>query len=461
MEHIGRLEARVSELEGQLSKNSRNSGKPPSSDGLKKTNHKPKPKSSRLRGQRKPGGQPGHPGETLKRSEQVDVRETIPAPERCLCGASLSEVVGKTGASRQVHDIPPSSVVVTEYTLETKRCPCCDSVRQGSFPSHVSAPVSYGPQLQAAATYCRIYQLLPSARTCELIADLFGVSLSEGTLANMLAVAEGAVVPSVEATRQALKQADVLHVDETGLRVEGRRHWLHVASTQTLTHYAVHPKRGNEAMDAAGILPSFRGRMIHDHWAAYFRYEKCTHGLCNVHHLRDLVFVHEEMGRAWAKAMHTCLLDMLREVDAAKAKGRQSLSEDIQRRLLKRYRAIVNQALEEDPLPPPPAKKRRGKPTKGKARMLAERFDQRQEQILAFLSDFRVPFGNNQGEQDIRMTKTQQKVSGTFRSVSGAALFCRLRAYISTARKHGLRAFDALCNALSGNPFIPQTRPAA
>jgi len=304
------LEKQVKELQQQLAKNSRNSSKPPSSDGLKKPNSpRPKPKSARAKGQRKSGGQPGHRGKTLKRSNNIDHVKVIAAPQICSCGECLKDVKGNEGESRQVHDIPPIQISVTEYRLETKTCPFCQAVNRGAFPEYATASVCYGPRLQSVVAYCRIYQLIPSARTCELLADLFGVHLSEGTLANMLGAVDAKIAPSVAATAEALKNADIIHADETGLRVEGRRKWLHVASNKTLTHYGVHQKRGKEAMDEIGILPDFLGRLIHDHWNPYFKYTDCEHGLCNVHHLRDLVFLHEELGKVWAKQMHACLLD--------------------------------------------------------------------------------------------------------------------------------------------------------
>lgn len=222
-----------------------------------------------------------------------------------------------------------------------------------------------------------------------------------------------------------------------------------------LTHYGAHAKRGVEAMDEIGILPEFSGRLIHDYWAPYFRYTNCQHGLCNVHHLRDLIFVHEELGKSWAKQMHTCLLDMKRAVDAAKALGQTRLSGGTLNALLRRYTQIVETAYAEEPLPESPPEKKRGRPKKGKSYRLIERFDQRRNLVLAFLFDFKVPFGNNQGEQDIRMVKTQQKISGTFRSWAGAKQFCRIRSYISTARKQGLKAIEALSGALNGQPFMP------
>ena len=452
---IGELESQVAKLQQQLAKNSRNSSKPPSSDGPQKPNAKPKPKSLRKKGQRPSGGQSGHRGETLKRSKRIDRTEKIAAPKRCSCGVSLEDIEGVVGEARQVHDIPPIKIEVTEYRLEEKSCPCCQTVNRGVFPEHVRASVCYGPRLQAIATYCRTYQLLPSARTCELIEDVYGLRISEGTLANILSNADEIVAPSVEATAEALKQAELAHADETGLRIEGKRHWLHVVSNKELTYYAVHKKRGSEAMDSIGIIPAFRGRLMHDHWHPYFNYTECCHSLCNTHHLRDLTFVHEELGKAWAKRMNTCLLDMNRAVMAAKALGRTRLAGGTLKTLLRRYDEIIQDGYTEEPSPKPSPKKKRGKPKKGKSYGLLDRFDKKRDQILPFLTDFKVPFGNNLGEQDIRMVKTQQKISGTFRSWLGATQFCNIRSYISTARKQGARALQVLSDAFMGTPFMP------
>lgn len=365
---IAELEARVEELEQQLAQNSRNSSKPPSSDGPRKPEKKPNPKSSRVKGQRKSGGQSGHQGTTLKRSQQIDRIEIIAAPESCTCGESLQDVEGCLGEVRQVQDIPPiPHFEVTDHRLEEKTCPCCRRVNRSPFPEHVSAQVCYGPRIQALAAYCRIYQLIPSARTCELIADIFGIRISEGTLANILQHIDTKVTPSVVAIAEEMKHAELLHADETGLRVEGKRQWLHVACNDKLTHYGVHPKRGFEAMDAIGILPEFQGRMIHDYWRPYYHYTNCSHGLCNVHHLRDLIFVNEELGKKWGKKMHTCLLDMHRAVENAKRLGQVRLSGGTISALLQRYQKIIEPAYREEPPLKPPTRKKRGRPKKGKS----------------------------------------------------------------------------------------------
>lgn len=449
---IEELEAEVARLKQQLAKNSRNSGKPPSSDGPKK----PKPKSSRIKGKRKSGGQPGHPGHTLKASKEIDHIEIIHAPSSCDCGQSLDKIKGFIGEVRQVHDIPViRKIEVTEHRQEHKRCPRCQNLSRADFPQCAKSSVAYGPQLRAFAAYCRIYQLIPSARTCELIEDIFGIRISEGTLANILEDLDNKIAPSIKAIADTLQGSSILHADETGVRIKGQRKWLHVACNQMLTHYAVHSKRGAEATDEIGILPQFRGRLIHDYWHPYFRYTACEHGLCNVHHLRDLTFVHEELGKDWAKQMHACLLSMNHIANTARSLGQNRLPKRILETLMRRYREIIKAGYREEPIPKRPEGKKRGRPKKGRSYNLIERFDLQRHLVLAFLFNLKVPFGNNQGERDLRMAKAQQKVSGTFRSWGGASLFCSIRSYISTARKHGLKAMDALIGALDENLFMP------
>jgi len=309
--------------------------------------------------------------------------------------------------------------------------------------------------VKAAAVYLKHYQFIPYDRTCELLGDLFGCPMSEGTLATILAKSHELAAETAEKIKTLIERAPVVHFDETGSRVEGKRWWLHSASTAGATHYDVHRKRGGEAIDEIGILPDFKGRAIHDFWKPYFGYT-CPHGLCNAHHLRELTFVHEQLKEGWAKRMIDCLVDMKKAVDQARRTS-SSLSETRIRALERRYQSILDEGYAANPLKPlrPNAKKKRGRRKKSKARNLLERLDHHRSEVLAFLYDFDVPFDNNLAEQDIRMMKVQQKISGTFRSEEGAKAFCRIRGYISTARKNALGAMDALTRLFEGNPFVP------
>lgn len=440
-------DARIARLEGMLAKNSRNSSKPPSTDGPAK----PAPKSRRRKSGRKPGGQEGHKGETLRPSQTPDMVETH-GVDRCeKCGCDLRNEVAQGVERRQVFDIPPVEPAVTEHRAESKRC-ACGHTTKAAFPEGVGAPVQYGPRIRAAAVYLNGYQLLPYARLCETLRDLYGAPVSGGTLANMLRRGGRLAGESVDGIREALAASPAVHFDETGLRRNGKTHWMHCASTPSLSLFTLHAKRGAEAMDAAGVLPGYRGTAIHDHWKPYHRYE-CSHALCNAHHLRDLAYIHEQMGQPWAGEAIETLVSIKDGVDAAKAAGLAALAPETLRDFEQRWDAILAQGYAANPDPPPPEKKKRGPPAKGKARNLVERFDLRRGEVLAFMHDFGIPFDNNQAERDLRMNKVKQKVSGGFRSVAHSDDFCRLRSYICTARKNAVGAFEALCGLFTGSPF--------
>jgi transposase len=447
---IRALEERVDSLENQLAKNSRNSSKPPSSDGFRK----PAPKSLREKSERKSGGQPGHTGHTLKMADKPDHTEVHRVKECEHCGRSLADQSSDNFEKRQVYDLPPLRLIVTEHQAEIKTCPC-GHLNKAAFPNGVNAPVQYGNGVKAAAVYLKNYQLLPYARTCELMGDLFGCPLSEGTLANIMAQSRNLAEAPVEMIKKQISQAAVAHFDETGSRVEGRLWWTHTASTAAATCYGIHRKRGREATDEIGILPAFMGRAIHDFWKAYFGYDS-LHGLCNAHHLRELIFVHEQHGQDWAERMIDCLIDIKDAVDAAGETTDRLAAEKV-RVFETRYRHILDEGYAQNPLPAQPraAKKKRGRRKKTKPRNLLERLDEHRDQALAFMYDFNVPFDNNQAERDLRMMKVQQKISGMFRTEDGAEAFCRIRSYISTARKNGVGAMDAMTRLFNGNPFVP------
>jgi transposase len=447
---IGVNENRARHLEDQLAKNSRNSSKPPSTDGFKR----PSPKSLRKKGQRKSGGQPGHTGHTLKRVEKADHTEVHRVKACECCRRCLADHPPDRVEKRQVHDLPARRLVVTEHQAEIKRC-SCGHLNKAAFPAGVNAPVQYGPGVQAAAVYLKNYQFLPFDRTCELLGDLFGCGISEGALANILATCAQRLEDPLQQIKEHIRQASVAHFDETGSRVVNRLWWLHAASTSNATYYDIHRKRGSEAFNAIDILPDFMGRAIHDFWKPYFGYS-CLHGLCNAHHLRELIFVHEQHHQNWADHMIGCLLDMKDAVEQA-GQTTDRLSENQIQALEARYQQILDEGYAQNPLSPQPAnaQKRRGRRKKTKPRNLLERLDQHRNEALAFLYDFNVPFDNNLAERDIRMMKVQQKISGMFRTEEGAKVFCRIRSYISTARKNAVGAMDALARVFSGAPFVP------
>jgi len=445
-------EQRVRQLEERVAKDSHNSSKPPSSDGLAK----PKPKNLRRRSNRPTGGQPGHPGHTLRRVEKPDhtLRHAV---ERCQrCGRSLVEQTPDHLERRQVFDLPEPKLEVTEHQGEVKTCPC-GCVNRAAFPSEVAAPVQYGPYAKSVAVYLKGYQLLPFERLCEIMRDLFGCeSFSEGTLANFDVDCSRRLQPVEAAIRDMASQSGVAGFDETGVRAVGSLHWLHTVSTQYLTWYYAHKRRGREAMDAAGILPAFQGRAVHDFLDAYLTYD-CDHAFCGGHLLRELIFLWEEQQQQWAKAMIDHLLVIKDAVDTARTAGQTALPAQDLDRFLKRYLEIVETGYAQNPVPQTPATpKRRGRRKQTKARNLLDRFRKHPDGILAFMYDFSVPFDNNLSERDLRMMKLREKISGTFRSFKALVNFCRIRGYISTARKNGLNALDALRRVFLGDPFIPE-----
>ncbi len=443
---LEQLQARVQELEAQVKQDSHNSHWPPSRD-------KGRSKSLRQASGKKPGGQAGHEGRTLKIVSEPDQIVVHRAVQCVTCGHNLADIVAIDEQRRQVFDLPVMQMVVTEHRVETVICPACQRHNQASFPAEVSASVQYGPQVKALSVYLHQYQLLPFARLTQVLNDLVGASPAAGTIALWLQEAAEAVAEPVAQIKTRLRQSGVVHCDETGLYINGQRVWLHVAATPKLTCYEAYPQRGQQGINALGILPTFTGTAVHDNWAAYRGYS-CYHALCNVHHLRELTAVHEDFEQVWAGEFKHFLLTVKAQVDAAKAQGATTLPPDQRTQIDQHYQQLIAQALAETA--PPPAgwpKGKRGRVKKSKARNLAERFDSQRNQILAFVADFAVPFDNNLVERDIRMVKVQQKISGCFRSWAGAQAACRLRSYLSTMLKHGHTAFALLAALFARHPL--------
>ena len=436
-------------LRERLAKNSSNSSKPPSSDG---PSHKPKPKNLRKKKGRRPGGQPGREGKTLKQVENPDHTEKH-SPEGCACGCDLRGVQAFGVEKRQVADIPPIKIEFTEHVVEIKVCPRCGLEVKGVFPAGVESPVQYGKRIQAFAAYLMNYQLLPFARTAELFEDLFGVPVSEGSLGNFRTRLTKATAAPVELIKNLISNASVAGFDESGMSVKGKTNWLHVASTVLATYYAIHPKRGSEAMDEIGILPNFDGVAVHDHWSSYYKYD-CAHAECNAHILRSLKFLEEERGQKWAGRMSALLVGIKELVEQASETGASRLDEAVEEMMENAYVAIIKEGFD---LIPPPVKPhgKRGRPKKSKERRMLEFLSDFQDQVLHFMRDFNVPFDNNGSERDVRMNKVKQKISGTFRSDGGSREWCDIRSYISTARKNGMNVIQAIFDAFNGNPFMP------
>jgi transposase len=444
------LAARVQVLEDRLAKNSRNSGKPPTSDGYQK----PAPKSLRKRHGRKSGGQPGHSGTTLQAVDKPDFIEIHPVNDCKSCQRSLKRVVVKNVKKRQVFDLPKVTMKVTEHQVQVKVCPYCGEKNSADFPASVTQAVQYGPEFKAQVVYLNQYQLLPLERTAEIIEAIYGHRPSQASLIAACEEIAGQVQPINKVIKSYItKQEAVVHFDETGLRVGGKTHWLHSASTVGLTYYAVHPKRGKAAMDAVGILSNLSGRAIHDGWPSYYKYS-VKHGLCNAHHLRRLKFLEERYPQDWVQPMTELLMKIKEGVDQAKQNDQTCLSEKQLMDFENQYNLLVDKGLKANP-PPIPIKNKRGRVKQTPARNLLKELMTHKAYVLAFMYDFKVPFDNNLAERDIRMMKLKQKISGCFRTTSGANTFCEIRGYISTARKNGVQVLEALRLAISGNPFLP------
>lgn len=424
----------VSVLLNRVTLSSANSSKPPSSDpNRQKKPRKPSGKSS--------GGQKGHVGTTLQKVNDPDEVTVIRIDRRTLPKGDYKEVGFET---RQVFDIDISRLV-TEYQAQILEN---DQGKRftAPFPKGVNKAAQYGNRLKAHAVYLSQYQLLPYKRIQEYFTDQLQMPLSEGSLYNFNQQAYTQLAEFEQISKDHLAQAAVNHADETGINIKGKRHWLHCMSNPTWTHFYPHQKRGKEAMDEINILPRFHGILCHDHWKPYYRYP-CIHALCNAHHLRELTRAHEQDKQQWAKEMENLLREMNQVVDQAGG----ALNPDKAKAFHERYRSLLKKAERECPPPKkPPGKPKRGRLKRSKARNLLERLIDYENDVLRFMENPLVPFTNNRGENDIRMTKVQQKISGCFRSMKGAKMFCRIRGYLSTCRKQGLSATDAMRMVFEG-----------
>lgn len=440
------LIAENKELKARLAQNSSNSSRPSSTDGYKKAPVDPKQRSLRKRSGKKRGGQEGHGGARLEKVGVPDRCVEHP-PERCQeCGGDLAGAESVAGGEcRQIFDVPGQRALeVIEHVTTLRRCDC-GHVSCGEFPAAAAAPTQYGPGIRALGVYFHVFQHLPYDRACQALRDLTGAEVSTGTLIGWVTAAAAGLCDFDERLRALLAQAPVCHFDETGARIAGRLGWVHSASTETLTRYSSHARRGSEAIDAAGVLPNFTGVAVHDGWAPYRNYTACQHGLCNVHHLRELQAA-TEAGHHWPIAMSCLLLDTKALVAQAVAAGEDHLAPKAIRELSDSYKTIIEMGHQEHPAAT-------GKKTK--AHNLLLRLERYEPDVLRFANDFHTPFGNNQAEQDIRMVKLQQKISGCWRTTHGAERFLKIRGYLSTTRKNGLDALSALDALTAGTPWLP------
>jgi len=444
----GALEARIAELEQRLGKNSSNSSKPPSSDGLQRTTSL-RPRDSG----RKPGGQPGHDGHTLRPSAQPD--EIVPLPlKQCKhCQEPLEQVEPAGEEKRQVFELPPPRLRITEYRAERKKCPHCGLLQAALFPKGVEAPVQYGPGFNALMTHLHVTHLLPVERTADLCGELCGHRPGLAAVLKSVEQAAARMAGTVGEVAEALAQAPVVHADETGVRCEKKTGWLHTCGTANLTHYSYSPRRGVEGFAAAGILGRFKGVAVHDFWRPYQTLE-CAHGYCNAHLLRELKFMRETCQHPWAGEMSALLLEMKSAADSARQAGQAEVSPAVRQALEARYGEQIAAALLRHPANEQRAAGRRGGRIKqSPEHCLLARLDKERADVLRFLGDLSVPFDNNLAERDLRMIKVQQKISGCFRTQAGAEIFCTVRSYLSTAKKLGLGLLDSIADAFRGSPF--------
>jgi len=442
---IAVLEAENAELRRRLGQSPRNSNMPPSVQGL----DKPAPRSLRGRSGRRSGGQDGHPGRTLRQVESPD--ETV-VHEPVVCGGCGSGLAGAPLAAvtrRQVFEIPPIAARVTEHRLNTRRCGC-GAVTCADAPAGVDAPVQYGPRLAAIVVYLLVAQFGAQKRVAQAVGDLFGVPISQGSVAALTARAAVRLEDGfLAAIRTALAAAPLVHFDETGFRVAGRLHWVHSASTGKYSLLYVHPKRGRDAIDAGGVLPAFTGIAVHDAWAPYDCYPQATHALCCAHLLRELTAAGElDPSATWAAQGIDALLALKNAADAAATAGLDHVDPEILAAGVASFRHAALVGVKDHTGQNTPI----GKKLAALARRMRERIDD----YLRFAHDpRRCPFDNNAAEREVRMVKIRQKVSGAMRTLTGAEQFCHLRSYLATATKHGINLYDVLARLTSGRPWIP------
>jgi transposase len=444
------LERRNAELEALVAKDSHNSSRPPSTDPpwAKRT------RSLRRPSGRVPGGQAGHRGATLRLAARPN-RIVEHRPSTCRsCQASLAAVQVISHQRQQVWELVPARLKVTEHRLARLRCPACGKATQAKFSGSVRSGVQYGPGIKAHVLYLHQYQLLPYQRTSEALRDLFGCRLSAGTIANIVRQCANELVATEVKIKRSLRRSPVIHADETGLRINKHLGYVHVVSTASLTHYAAATHRGQSAIDEINVLPRYRGTVVHDGWLAYKSYARCRHALCGVHLLRELTYFEELSAetKTWAAPLKALLLEMKGAVERVRNEGGKSLSENQLATLTASYDRLVADGQQAQPPSGVPAQVMK------QARNLLLRFERRREEVLLFLTDLAVPFENNQAERDLRMVKLQQKTSGCFRSTEGARRFCRIRSYVSTARKQGRGVLESLTGACRGAPLSLRKR---
>ena len=463
VEILLKMDARITALEIRLGLNSNNSSKPPSTNSPFTPNTKKD--STANNPKRKSGGQKGHEGKNLKMVEHPD-KIIISSIEVCSnCGVSLEGATSYLSASRQVFDIPALKMEVTEYQVHTKRCPCCKTINKGSFSEDITAPVQYGKRFDSVIAYLSVLQALPYERITQALSDLFGHPISEGVILNALSRAESRLKEFSVATKEALLASPVLHADETGINVRGVLNWAHIAISNNAVTTSLHPKRGVDAIKAMDILPNYTGVVVHDHWKPYESIGGVfAHAFCNAHHLRELRRVSEQDHQLWSEDMSRLLISAHKKVGSAKAKGKEALSLRVINHFSAWYDTIVKSAgvyhvvNQEESRKIQIECKKRGRIKQAFAKNLLDRLIKYKDETLRFITDFAVPFTNNEAERGLRMMKVKEKISGCFMSLKGGRIFMNIYAYILSIKKNGVNVMQGLLDAMNGRAFLPVVR---
>lgn len=433
---VGKLTTENQELKARLNKNSTNSHKPPSSDGYMKRPALPQNKSG------KKGGQKGHKGSTLKQIQTPD-HLVYCRPGACSCGYIFEQKELTTSEKRQVFDMPIPKLEVTEYQLQKATCPNCGLLNSGNMPKGVNAPVQYGDKSKAFAVLLNVFYKLPYKKTQSLFKDLFGLPINESTIYGAASLCYEKLEPVEDIIKQKLMLSDVVHADETGLRIEGKLQWLHTATSNLYTYLFVHKKRGTEAIQSSkSILNAINGWLVHDCWHSYFYLNNKKHALCGAHILRELQWLIDVKESKWARTFKNFLLQVYKMPYEERVKQKHLL--------LNRYDQICSIAISLEPEPV----KTKGRQKRTTGRNLVERLIREQEAIMAFAFNKEVPFTNNLAERDIRPSKIKQKISNSFRTFRGAEVYARIEGFISTTRKHKLNVFTELTNTINGENFL-------
>jgi transposase len=443
-----KLVEKIDVLSEMINKNSRNSSKPPSSDGYAK----PEPKSLREKSGKKAGAQEGHKGNGLQITSEPD--EVIHhGPDQCTGCPHALECKGQVADTRYEIDIHVNTKTIAHKVL-VYQCPCQGGASiRGSFPEGINSTIQYGTNLAALAVALNTNGMVSINRTHEILSRVFGVPISTGTISAMVSRCANIVIDTVSMIREKVSSLKVAHFDETGIRVDGKLHWVHSVSDSAFTYLSVENKRGKEGMESAGVLPNFIGTAIHDCWLPYFKFKNMAHGICNAHIMRELTGAYENTGQEWSKYLIDLLLEMKRMKEKLLDTGVKQFSKERLEEFSNKYDLLMEAGIALNPVHEKiPGK--RGRVKRGKTRALIDRLVQYKGEVCLFAANFSIPFDNNQAERDLRMLKVKQKVSGCFRTRQGANEFAAIMSYASTCHKHGISAFKAIKNAFLGDAII-------